>query len=105
MAEYTKCLVINDFLLATVHKDALIFPLMRAPSAALSLRDLPWAAVRGFFIFFWGGGGRSPAGHSVHLCSPTALRWVEEGALADSYKHSLLQGQEILWFCYLVFLF
>ena len=56
MAEYTKCLVINDFILATVHKDALIFPLMRAPSAALSLRDLPWAAVRGFFIFFWGGG-------------------------------------------------
>ena len=34
---------------------------------------------------------------SAHLCSPTALRCrVEEGALADSYDHSLLQGLEIL---------
>lgn len=56
MAQYTKCLVIHDFLLATVHKDALIFPLMRTPSAALSLWDLPWAAVRGCFLFFFGGG-------------------------------------------------
>lgn len=95
MAEYTKCLVINDFLLATVHKDALIFPLMRTPSAALSLWDLPWAAVRGRFLL--GGAARSSAGSSAHLCSPTALRCrVEEGALADSYDHSLLQGLEIL---------
>ena len=84
MAEYTKCLVINDFLLATVHKDALIFPLMRTPSAALSLWDLPWAAVRGCFLF-GGGAARSSAGSSAHLCSQTALRCrVEEGALAAS---------------------
>lgn len=103
MAEYTKCLVINDFLLATVHEDALIFPLMRTPSAALSLWDLLWAAVRGCFLFFQGG--RSPAGTSVHLCSPTALCRVEEGALVDSYKHSLLQGLEILWFSIQFFFF
>lgn len=97
MAEYTKCLVINDFLLATVHKDALIFPLMRTPSAALSLWDLPWAAVRGCFLF--GGGGRP--GHlqgAVPTFAPKlpyAVGWKRALWLPVN-DHSLLQGLEIL---------
>lgn len=47
--------VINDFLLATVHEDALIFPLMRTFSSPVPV-GFAWAAVRGCFLFFQGAG-------------------------------------------------
>lgn len=34
IVENTKCLIINDFVLAAVHEDALIFLLMNIPSVA-----------------------------------------------------------------------
>ena len=99
VAEYAKCLVINDFLLATVHKDALIFLLTRIPSAAWPLRDLSWAALRGCFF-----GARSPVGSSAHLCSPAALHQVEESALADDYEPSPTHGNSC-GFCFFVCVF